>query len=497
MPQSKDSVAELTSALRGPLRASLQAQRTLHIRSAPGRLDVLGGLAAETGGTLAQIAIPARAAVAVQQRDDGKLIVHSLDVSPPIGEPTWSIATEKLFRGKAHAPAQEITKYIDARHAWAGPFLALWYLLQHNTAFRKNNLPDHDQPVYMNPRAGATVLIHSQIPMGAGQASGTAALSAAVLALRDMLGEPLPDVTDIARLIHRAEAMFPSGCIHAVDALSCLCAGAPPERTIMRLASQSTQLVGHIRLPKDVRIMGLDTGVRYNAAAATVEQLRTAGAMGMRIVETIYRDLGQRHTPLHGHLSNLSPVLYRQYFRSLLPRRMRGNDFVRTFDPLPPRTGAVEPSKMYRVRAAVDHLLSEHEHAESFLQAMEELADPAAKKLPPAQRQRTLSRAGRLMLASHHSYRLRLELSCREADALIEHLMESGPQKGVYGARITGSGGGGTVVVLMNRSEQAMDAVLSAIKSYNKLTGLRLGVSEAGGPGTAGALETPGATVGI
>jgi galactokinase len=74
---------------------------------------------------------------------------------------------------------------------------------------------------------------------------------------------------------------------------------------------------------------------------------------------------------------------------------------------------------------------------------------------------------------------LRLELSCREADWLVDRLMESGPDCGIYGARITGAGGGGTVAALLDRSPVATDALLEVIKSYNQLTGLTLGVSEA------------------
>jgi galactokinase len=166
----------------------------------------------------------------------------------------------------------------------------------------------------------------------------------------------------------------------------------------------------------------------------------------------------------------------------LLPKRMRASDFVRTYGALPEGTELLESGRLYRVRTAVDHLIAEHEHAEQFLQAMEELADlPAGDS---AERQKILQRAGRLALASHHSYRLRLELSCREADWLVDRLMEAGPERGIYGARITGCGGGGTVMALVDRTAPAVDAVLEVIKAYNQVTGLTLGVSEAGAAGS-------------
>jgi L-arabinokinase len=259
---------------------------------------------------------------------------------------------------------------------------------------------------------------------------------------------------------------------------------------MLRYSTQPYRLVGAVPVPGDVRVLAMDTGVRYTGARETLNELRVAGAMGQRIIETIYTDLGQMHTPLHGYLANTSPLLYRQYFRTLLPKRMRAQDFVRAYGTLPVGAELLDAGQLYRVRTAVDHLIAEHEHAEQFLQAMEELADlplPAwgdASDPVNAERQKILQRAGRLALASHHSYRLRLELSCREADWLVDRLMEAGPDRGVYGARITGAGGGGTVMALVDRSSAAGEAVLEVMKAYSQVTGLTLGISEAGAAGS-------------
>jgi galactokinase len=54
-------------------------------------------------------------------------------------------------------------------------------------------------------------------------------------------------------------------------------------------------------------------------------------------------------------------------------------------------------------------------------------------------------RAGQLMLESHASLKNDYEVSCAELDFLSEQAMTV---KGVYGARMTGGGFGGCVVVL-------------------------------------------------
>ncbi|MCL2640208.1 MAG: hypothetical protein FWD53_05125 [Phycisphaerales bacterium] len=423
-----------TDAVQFLLRelASKRCEGPIRIASAPGRLDVLGGLGAESGGTVAQMTLPRRVAVAVQLTKVGTLKIQSNQMAPPIEVPTDS----------------ELSAVI----AWAKPLVALWQILQ--------------QAAPAN--GGAAIWVHGDIPIAAGQASSTATLAAlatAVTSLRQIAFTP----DQLAQFIRQAKR---GATGRTLDATSCLLAdGSRPH--LFRYATQPFRLVGQVPLPSDLKVLAMDTGVRGTNACEKLNELHIASAMGFAIINTIYRDLGRQHTPLHGYLANTSPLLYRQYFRALLPRRLRGSDFVRTYGMLPT---PLDPSAMYRVRTAVDHLIAEHEHAEQFLQAIEELADG----LDGEERQRTMQRAGRLLLASHHSYRLRLELSCREADWLVDRLMDRGPERGIFGARITGIGGGGTVVTLADRSRNATDAILEVMGEYARFFGTALHVSEAG-----------------
>jgi len=510
--EDRNVIAVLRDRVAGALRERFAVNRPIFLRSAPGRVDVLGGLAADSGGALAQMALPTRAGAAVQLRTDGLLMVHSQQqavaraggktADGSNGGADFSLALAMVFRDGQLVAARELGEYLQGQGLWAVPVVAAWYVLQQAARGQRVEAPV----------GGATVVLHSTIPWGAGQASSTAVTAAAVAGLADAYGLKLGGM-EMALYVHRAERLFGPTSAHVVDAMTTLealdCTPDSPSR-LLRYSAQPHQLAGQIPLAPEVRIVALDTGVRYGAATSTVESLRLAGAMGLRIIETVYRDLGQRHTPLRGYLANLSPSLYRQYFRGLLPRRMRGQDFIRTFCELPERAGLVRPERLYRVRTAVDHLITEHDHAENFLQAMEELSDETrpgtggagtthATRQSGGDRQRVLRRAGRLLLASHHSYRLRLELSCPEADWLVESLMETaagneggGPDSGVYGARISACGGGGTVVALLDRSAAATDVLLRIVSAYGEVNGGHLSVTEAGAPRSAGLRHTPG-----
>jgi galactokinase len=65
---------------------------------------------------------------------------------------------------------------------------------------------------------------------------------------------------------------------------------------------------------------------------------------------------------------------------------------------------------------------------------------------------------GRLMYASHASLRDDYEVSCPELDAIVELARQS---EGVFGARMTGGGFGGSAIILAqkNQSREIIEAV--------------------------------------
>ena len=58
-----------------------------------------------------------------------------------------------------------------------------------------------------------------------------------------------------------------------------------------------------------------------------------------------------------------------------------------------------------------------------------------------------LAAIGELMRQAHRGY-TSIGLGCDELDVMLKELSALGPSKGVYGARVSGGGSGGTVVVL-------------------------------------------------
>ena len=69
------------------------------------------------------------------------------------------------------------------------------------------------------------------------------------------------------------------------------------------------------------------------------------------------------------------------------------------------------------------------------------------------------------MYASHQSYTMDAMLGCVECDLLVDLVRKQEPA-GLYGARITGGGSGGTVAILSNTSDRAAGAIEQIMNEY-------------------------------
>jgi L-arabinokinase len=139
-------------------------------------------------------------------------------------------------------------------------------------------------------------------------------------------------------------------------------------------------------------------------------------------------------------LCNLAPERFAAAYERLLPEEMSGADFLARYGETGDDATTVDPTTTYRVRACTTHPILEQANVVAFLAALdryEETGDPAA-----------LEEAGAAMYRSHHSYGAGCGLGTPETDLIVDLVREHGLPSGLYGAKITGGGAGGTVAVL-------------------------------------------------
>jgi L-arabinokinase len=149
---------------------------------------------------------------------------------------------------------------------------------------------------------------------------------------------------------------------------------------------------------------------------------------------------------------------------------MRGADFLARYGGITDPVTRVRPETWYPVRQATSHPVYENERVTRFAEFLSTgLDEPDAA-----------ARMGALMFRSHASYSA-CGLGSYGTDRLVDLVAELEPAQGVFGAKITGGGSGGTVVVF--GTEAARSTVHHIARRYSDENGITAHVFDASGPG--------------
>jgi L-arabinokinase len=172
----------------------------------------------------------------------------------------------------------------------------------------------------------------------------------------------------------------------------------------------------------------------------------------------------------HGYLANITPAEFASRFERQLPGEMRGAEFLAEYGGITDVVTRVAPERAYPVRVATAHPVHENARVERFAELLATLADNDGAAIE----------MGALMYASHASYSA-CGLGSDGTDRLVEMVRAVGADGGMFGAKITGGGSGGTVAILARSS--AEDAVRDLARRYSRETGRAAEVFAASGPG--------------
>jgi galactokinase len=154
-----------------------------------------------------------------------------------------------------------------------------------------------------------------------------------------------------------------------------------------------------------------------------------------------------------------------------VPEETSGAEFLGHYGGTSDTVTTVRPERRYRVRAATAHPVYERRRAETFRQVLLDSRGDASGV-----------RLGALMYESHASYG-RCGLGSRGTDRLVELVQSAGLAGGLYGARITGGGSGGTVAVVGR--PDASPTIAHIADQYERETGHRPYVFAGSSPGVA------------
>lgn len=431
----------------------------MSVARAPGRLDVMGGIADYTGSTVCELPLDRAAAVAIQSRADRQVQVFSFNLLDEHKPFTVRIPLDAL----ATTPTADLRReFAEPGRHWAAYIAGCVHVLH------REGLAD------FHSAAGMNIALLSDVPAGAGVSSSAAIEVATMSALVRHLGV-LNTLTPmrLAALCQQVEndvAGAPCGIMDQATSV------AGRAGMLFRMTCQPHDVLDPVAVPPGMKFVGIDTGVRHSVAGGQYARTRCAAFMAHKIIHTTMKLIGAAagrellHDPTGGYLANLDPDDYKRIFRPRLPDQIKGGEFLLKYGGTIDTATKVHPDTVYDIVHAADHHVLEARRVRKFAEFLEQASAMGASAIGSRDYGLTLDKAGHLMYASHQSYTMDAMLGCDEADLLVM-LLRQRERQGIYGARITGGGQGGTVAVLCEAKPQADRAIEQAMTDYAARTG--------------------------
>jgi len=272
--------------------------------------------------------------------------------------------------------------------------------------------------LHMNFDSGANILISSRVPPGKG-VSSSAALEVAVMEAVTKAFEIKIDAKDTALLCQRVENLVVGAPCGVMDQMTAVFG----ERDrLLLLLCQPAEIKRMITLPPELRLWGLDSGIRHSVSGVDYGSVRAATFTGLQIISDL--------RPETDYLANISPTEFESDYLPHLPQS---------------------------VKTPTAHPIYENVRVQRFVELLNH------PKL-------LLNELGELMYESHRSYTA-LGLNSSGTDLLVDLVRREGPATGLFGAKITGGGSGGTVAVLGDQTSHA--AIERVAANYAAETGHR------------------------
>jgi L-arabinokinase len=457
--------AELLAPLIGRVRAMpdvAAAGVPLFFARAPGRLDVMGGIADYSGSLVLQLPLSVATTAVLWPREERTIELLSVGNFQPR---RFSMPLDALVNGELRDPVSLAAWFAAREHdRWAAYVIGVAH-----ACLVARDAGD------AAARGGFRMLIESAVPEGKG-VSSSAALEVACLSVIaayygvEMTGE------EIATASQWAENHIAGAPCGIMDQMTSACGRRD---RLLRLLCQPGIVEGHVDVPRGFRLYGIDSGIRHAVSGSDYGTVRTAAFMGYRIIADVAglpkaldaTNVRAADERWHGYLANVTPLELESRYVAHLPQRMSGAEFLARFDGITDTVTRVDLDREYPVRQATVHPVHEHARVTRFAELLGRLRESATDEA---------REMGALMYASHASYGA-CGLGSEGTDRLVELVRAAGPESGLYGAKITGGGSGGTVAVL--GSDDAEPRVREIARRYAAETGRLAEVFVGSGPG--------------
>ena len=433
----------------------LQREGKVIVTRAPARLDIMGGIADYCGSNVFEMTLNRAAVAACQAREDKNLYAITLQTDEQL-KPSFQMSLDDFYIDGYLKSYKKVREFFNEQPgtSWTGYVLGCFFTLL------------KEKKIETFPH-GALLIIKSDIPLGAGIAS-SAAIEVASLTAINLLYNLKLDEIEIARLAQIVENRIVGAPCGIMDQVTVT---AGRKNKILSILCQPDQILEYVDRPSDVNIIGIHTKVPRRTKSSAYIDTRTAAFMGLTILkkELTCENLNDNY------LCNLSVQEFEEQCEPILPDRLHGNVFLNEYGETVDTITRVDPKKVYHIKDCVKHPIYENERVIQFINAIKNV------ERHPEQARTYLKEAGTLMYGSNASYRDLARLGASEIDGIVNIAKKIGEQGGIYGAKITGGGGGGTVAVLCYGD---ISTSLAQITSAYKLSwGIKTEIFRGSSPG--------------
>lgn len=427
-------------------------EQTVFTASAPGRMDVMGGIADYSGSLVLQMPIRQHTTASVTLRNDYRFHITSISKGDSHSEFTADYRS-LLLNGQPNYDHARAWFKESAGGNWAAYVLGCFIVLQ----IEKNIQV-----------TGADIVIESDVPLGKGVSSSAAlevaVMKAAVLAYGIRLpGNTLPI---LAQMAENRVVGAPCGLMDQ------LASYLGEENKLLPIVCQPDLVQTLLEIPAGLRFVGIDSGVKHSVGGASYSDVRIAAFMGYSIIaqqcgasignlENARKTGNWQSLPYKGYLANISPSEFDTWFKGSLPIRLTGSDFLSQFGCSTDTVTQIDKQTVYEVQVCTAHPVYENQRVNQF-----KLLLAALHHIKPEDelRESYLQNLGELMYQSHASYSA-CGLGNSHTDELV-NMVRQDIGNGVYGAKITGGGSGGTVTVLTS-GPKGYDTAKEIYKQYS------------------------------
>ncbi|XP_073005010.1 L-arabinokinase-like [Typha latifolia] len=497
---------------RNAAAALFNWEEEIYVSRAPGRLDVMGGIADYSGSIVLQMPIREACHVAVQKNHPRK-------------QKLWKHAqARQLAKGQGPIPALQIVSFGSELSNRAPTF-----------DMDLSDLMDGDQPISYEKAhtyfaqdpsqkwaayvAGTVlvlmtelgvrftesicILVSSAVPEGKGVSSSASVEVASMSAIAAAHGLSISP-RDLALLCQKVENHIVGAPCGVMDQMTSACGEA---NKLLAMICQPAEIKELVTIPTHIRFWGLDSGIRHSVGGTDYGSVRIGTFMGRKMIKSaasalLFQFPTSLNAPLQGdymnsdeceehgieflkaeasmnYLCNLSPHRYEAAYARKIPECITGQAFIKKYADHGDSVTVIDPKQSYSVKAPTKHPIYENFRVQVF-----------KALLTAAKTDEQLSALGELMYQCHYSYN-DCGLGSDGTDRLVNLVQEVQHRKlshdgssSLFGAKITGGGSGGSVCVIGKNCLRSSEEIFEIQQRYKAATGYLPIIFEGSSPGS-------------